>query len=92
MSSSVSICLCLNCLEKADGEEEKRGAGGLTLSETEGESVLEKESSSSIPATFVPRPPWAFNSWTKKRNNRISQRGKRGLKQESTFSPLQFLQ
>ena len=39
MSSSVSICLCLNCLEKADGEEEKRGAGGLTLSETEGESV-----------------------------------------------------
>ena len=79
MSSSVwSICLCLNCLEKADGEEEKRGAGGLTLSETEGESVLEKESSSSIPATFVRRPPWAFNSWTKKRNNRnISEREKR---------------
>ena len=69
----------MNCLEKADGEEEKRGAGGLTLSDTEGESVLEKESSSSIPATFVPRPPsWAFNSWTKKRNNRnISEREKR---------------
>ena len=46
---TLSICLCLNCLEKADGEEEKGGrrGGGLTLSETEGESLLEKESSRS---------------------------------------------